>query len=141
MYASFWSSSISASTCDLQGSRSHRSGTGNAHKQSHVDPAVLATDTVHLLERRTHVSPQAILDGGRPSSMYIPYYFIRRRPEYSGTPGMPSYVFTVQGELGPYVLSLLKPDAQLDGAYDHILEGHGWRRLQYAIDVCLFHFF
>jgi hypothetical protein len=48
---------------------------------------------------------------------------------------MPSISFTVNGEPGPSVFSVLSPGFQLDRAYDQIMEGHGWRRMQYVIDV------
>jgi hypothetical protein len=41
----------------------------------------------------------------------------------------------VQGEMGPSVRSVVTSRAQIDGAYDPVMEGHGWRRMQYVIDV------
>ena len=51
-------------------------------------------------------------------------------------PAMPSITFSVNGEPGPSVLSVLQlPGVQIDGGYDHVMDGHGWRMMQYAIDV------
>jgi hypothetical protein len=37
--------------------------------------------------------------------------------------------------MGPSVHSVVTSRVQIDGAYDPVMEGHGWRRMQYVIDV------
>ena len=121
------------STHELQ-ARTYTSDEGNAHAQADVDPGTLAPGTQHYLQRRTHVSPRTILDG-QPDSPYVLCYIQERRPEYCGLPAMPSITFSANGEPGPSVISVLSPGIQVDGGYDHVLDGHGWRRMQYVIDV------
>ncbi|KAF8237081.1 hypothetical protein L208DRAFT_569519 [Tricholoma matsutake] len=97
-----------------------------------VEPSMLVPGATYIFERRTQVSPQAILNG-QPTHRDLSLHIVERRLEYTGLPGSPSIVFTMQGEPAS-VLSILTPGAQLDKGYDRIMEEREHRMMQYVID-------
>ena len=86
-------------------------------------------------------TPQSILDGSYLASLEKSQrcpdivVVVPRVPVFCGTPSLPSIVFSVNGQAGPYVLDLVSNRVVVDNASDLVFQERVWKQTSLRIDV------
>ena len=106
-----------------------------------ADPATLAPGNVHPLPIHPPMTPQSVLAGvHHPSApiAYARYFILPRQHPYHGAPSFPSITFSVQGQPGPTLKSIMKGTHALDRAYDPPFLQCGFSRIKCAMAVRIY---
>lgn len=86
-------------------------------------------------------TPQSILDGSygvaleRSQRCPDVVVVVPRLPRFCGTPSLPSIIFSVNGQAGPYISDLVFNKVAVDNPSDPVFQERVWKQTSLTIDV------